>query len=87
MTPIEMFDILEKAQVSVADFSRLTSCSRVTLYRWRNGGMSVIRDQLRLRIATDVATRLQKLTLDKRLPLKEPYAWTERLAVLKKLLA
>ena len=62
-----IFAALEKAEVSILDFSRVTTISRETFYRWKNGGAA--KDQIRLNMAYTVALRLEKACRAGKLPL------------------
>lgn len=80
-----IFRSLEPSGVSLTDFSRLTSVSRETLYRWRDGGNAS--DKLRINVALTMASRLEKACRAGRLPLKERMNAAERMKVLRKIVA
>jgi len=75
-----ILDALNTSEVSVTDFSTLTSISRVTIYRWRNGGE--VKDELRLNLAYNTAMRLNKAVQHQRLPLTDRLKKDQRVQVL-----
>jgi len=64
-----IFEALEKSEVSIQDFSRVTTISRETFYRWKKGGAAT--DQIRLNMAYTVALRLEKACRLGKLPLTD----------------
>lgn len=80
-----IFAALEKAGVSMTDFARLTGVSRASLYNWRSGAN--VTDMIRLRDAYAFALRLSKAVEMKKLPLVGMYQLTERIKVLKQIIA
>lgn len=80
-----IFMTLEKSGVSMTDFSRLTGVSRASLYNWRSGAN--VTDKIRLRDAYAFALRLSKAVDMKKLPLVGMYRLTERIKVLKQIIA
>lgn len=80
-----IFEAIEKAGVSITDFSRLTRISRVTLYRWKKG--TPITDMLRRDLAFTLATRLEKACRAGKLPITDKLKADQRLAVLRRIVA
>lgn len=77
-----IFKTLEAAGVGITDLSRLTSISRVTLHRWKDGGN--INDLLRLNIAYKTATLLEKAVQHDFLPLKDHCSPKQKAAQLRR---
>lgn len=80
-----IFKALEDSEVSITDFSRLTNISRTSLYAWKRGNN--VADNLRLGIAVSYAARLGKAVEIGRLPLIGTYPISERIQVLKSIIA
>lgn len=78
-----IFEVLERAEVSILHFSKLTNISRTTLHNWKRGG--TVRDQVRFRIAMSLAQRLDHAVTIGKLPLKAVRP-KERLGVLKQII-
>lgn len=87
MNTTTIFSALDASGVSICDFARLTTISRVTLHRWKAHGGCNIRDQRALRIALTYADRLTKAFEAGRLPLKDRYLTAQRLKVLQGIIA
>ena len=79
----KIFAALDASGVSVSDFARLTTVSRSTLYKWKDGTVSNIRDRRALSIALAYADKIQQAVAAKRLPLTETYRITKRVSVLR----
>jgi hypothetical protein len=62
-----IFEALEKADITMTGFTRLTRISRESLYRWKNG--SPVKDMLRLDLAYTYAKRMEAACRAERLPL------------------
>ena len=75
-----ILNALDRSEVSITDFSTLTSISRVTIYRWKNGGE--VKDELRLNLAYNTATRLNKAVQNDRLPLTDRLKKDQRVQVI-----
>lgn len=80
-----VFKSLERASISITDFSKLTSISRMSLHRWRNG--SAVTDMLRLNLAYSTALRLDRAVAKRKLPLHDRLKAPQRLVVLRKIIA
>jgi hypothetical protein len=80
-----IFEALEKADITMTDFTRLTRISRESLYRWKNG--SPVKDMLRLDLAYTYAKRMEAACRAERLPLTSKLKAPQRLAVLRKIIA
>lgn len=80
-----IFDALDRAGVSITDFSRITSISRESLHRWKTG--SAIKDKLRLNLAYSTATRLETACREGILPLHDKLKTMQRVKVLRKIIA
>lgn len=83
----QIFNALAASGVSISDFARLTTISRVTLHRWKRDGECHIRDQRALKIALTYADRLQKAANAGKLPLVNKHLTTQRLKVLQTIIA
>jgi hypothetical protein len=80
-----IFEALDKAGVSMTDFTRLTRISRESLYRWKGG--APVKDMLRLDLAYTYAKRLETACRSERLPLTSRLKAPQRLIVLRKIIA
>lgn len=80
-----IFAALDRAGISITDFHRLTSISRTSLHSWRRGG--TVTDMIRLRDAYAFAQRIDKAVELKKLPLVGTYRISERLRVLRGIIA
>ena len=80
-----IFRSIERAEISIADVQRLTSVSRETLYRWKDGGN--IKDFLRLNIMMKFASLLETAVSEGKLPLQNPMKTDERIKLLRKIIA
>lgn len=83
----KIFAALEASGVSMSDFARLTTVTRSTLYKWKDGTVSNIRDRRALSIALAYADKLTLATEAGRLPLKEVYRISKRVSVLRSIVA
>jgi hypothetical protein len=73
-----IFSALERGEVSITHFAKLTRVSRVSLHAWKKGAH--INDQLRLNLSVNVAKRIQKAVGQGLLPLKDDLKSGEKLA-------
>lgn len=80
-----IFEALNKSEVSLIDFHRLTSISRNSLHSWKKGGP--VRDRLRLDLAYGTAQRLELACRNGRLPLIEKLKEKERVKLLRKIIS
>jgi DNA-binding XRE family transcriptional regulator len=80
-----IFATIGKAKVSMTDFAKITGISRVTLYRWKNGGP--INDKIRLNLAYGVAIRFNKACEDGKLPLANKLKAVPRVALLRSIVS
>jgi len=81
----KIFQAIERAEISMVDVQRLTSISRETLYKWKDGGN--IKDFLRLNIMTRFASLLEVGCGAGVLPLQNPMKTDERIKLLRKIIA
>jgi len=81
----KIFQSIERAEISMVDVQRLTSISRETLYKWKDGGN--IKDFLRLGIMTKFASLLETACTTRDLPLQNPLKTDERIKLLRKIIA
>jgi len=81
----QIFKSIERAEISMVDVQRLTSISRETLYKWKDGGN--IKDFLRLSIMTKFASLLETAVSAGVLPLQNPMKTDERVKFLRKIIA
>lgn len=77
-----IFTMLDTADVSITDLSKLTTITRQALHAWKNG--SVLNPApIRVRMAYSVAKRLERAVAADKLPLTGEYAQGERFTKLK----
>ena len=76
-----IFDAIKKAGVSITDLSRLTSVSRESLYRWKNG--NPVADRLRLDIVYRTALRFESACREGKLPFPDRLKKVQRLKALR----
>jgi len=81
----KIFQSIERAEIGMVDVQRLTSISRETLYKWKDGGN--IKDFLRLNIMTRFASLLEIGCGAGVLPLQNPLKTDERIKLLRKIIA
>jgi hypothetical protein len=82
----QIFRSIDRAEISMVDVQRLTSISRETLYKWKNGG--TVRDFLRLdRVMVKFAILLERAVSEGKLPLQNPMKTDERIKLLRKIIA
>jgi len=80
-----IFEALERAKVSMTDMAKITGISRVTLHRWKSGG--VVTDRIRLNLAYGVAVRLNKACELGKIPLINRLKSEERIARLRNIVS
>lgn len=80
-----IFEAIEKAEVSLVDFARLTQISRNSLYRWKRTGEA--HDKIRVNIAYVAAQRLEKACREGHLPLPDKLKRDQRFDVVRKIVA
>lgn len=80
-----IFECLEKSEVSLVDFSRLTQISRNSLHRWKR--TEEAHDKLRLHIAYTAAQRLEAACREGYLPLVDRLKKDKRFDVIRKIVA
>lgn len=78
-----IFNAMEKTEISILIFSKLSSLSRPTLYRWQKG--ENITDHFRLNYAHALAMRLYKAYQLGKLPLKEKLKKSEKIREIKRI--
>lgn len=79
-----IFATLEKADVSISCFAKLTGVSRQSLQNWKAG--HPISDEIRWKIAYNAASRLALATQAGSLPLKDPMSAKETAATVKRIM-
>ena len=81
----KIFQSIERAEIGMVDVQRLTSISRETIYKWKDGG--TIKYFLRLNIMTRFASLLETAVSEGKLPLQNPLKTDERIKLLRKIIA
>jgi len=81
----KIFQAIERADISMVDVQRLTSISRETLYKWKDGGN--IKDFLRLGIMLKFAALIDAACDAGMLPLQNSLKVGARVALIRKIIA
>lgn len=79
-----IFTALNKANISITDFSEITNISRTTLYNWKNDHN--ISDMIRLNLAYKHAVHITRAVHKGILPLKNKLKKSERIAEFKRIM-
>ena len=77
-----MVDTMDKADISVTLFSKMSRTSRATLYRWKNEPDKGV-DRFRFDMAVSISLRLQYAVKQGLLPLKDKLTKGEKEAAIR----
>ena len=80
-----MFNMMDKADISVTLFSKMSRTSRATLYRWRNEPDKGV-DRFRFDMAVSIALRMKYAVEQNLLPLKDKLTKGEKEATIRNII-